>query len=113
MEWTGREAVLTMPKGETILFKEQQILENSRRNDTEEYLKKQMDAGGLSLTYPSDAVSGFTVAEDAKDHKTVLIVKQYLMGYGGHADCFGYAVACLKLRPDNQWETDYLYMQKQ
>ncbi len=113
MEWTGREAVLTMPKGETILFTEQQILENSRRNDTEEYLKKQMDAGGLSLTYPSDAVSGFTVAEDAKDHKTVLIVKQYLMGYGGHADCFGYAVACLKLRPDNQWETDYLYMQKQ
>lgn len=113
MEWTGREAVLTMPKGETILFKEQQILENSRRNDTEQYLKKQMDAGGLDLTYPSDAVSGFTVAEDAKDHKTVLIVKQYLMGYGGHADCFGYAVACLKLRPDNQWETDYLYMQKQ
>lgn len=113
MEWTGREAVLTMPKGETILFTEQQILENSRRNDTEQFLKKQMDAGGLDLTYPSDAVSGFTVAEDAKDHKTVLIVKQYLMGYGGHADCFGYAVACLKLRPDNQWETDYLYMQKQ
>lgn len=113
MEWTGREAVLTMPKGETILLTEQQILENSRRNDTEQFLKKQMDAGGLDLTYPSDAVSGFTVAEDAKDHKTVLIVKQYLMGYGGHADCFGYAVACLKLRPDNQWETDYLYMQKQ
>lgn len=83
-----------------------------QKKDDEEQLRSLLEnTDGLFSEYSPDAVSGFTVAEDTKDHKPVIIIKQYLMGCLGHADCFGYAVSYLKLLPDDSWETEYVYLQ--
>lgn len=110
--WTGQEAELLTPKNRKIAFSSEKILDIYEKKGDEEQLRNLLEnTDGLFSEYPSDAVSGFTVAEDTKDHKPVIIIKQYLMGCLGHADCFGYAVSYLKLLPDDSWETEYVYLQ--
>lgn len=110
MKWSGKEANLSMPDKTGMYFSQTQILDIYQNHGDKQQMISDMDAGGMYLEYASDAVSGFTVVEDAKDHRPVLVIKQYLMGYLGHVDCFGYAVSFLKLHEDNTWETEYAYL---
>lgn len=110
MEWSGREASLSMPDKTKMYFSQTQILDIYRNKGDAQQIISDMNTEGMYLENASDAVSGFTVVEDAEDHRPVLVLKQYLMGYLGHADCFGYAVSFLKLQEDNTWETEFAYL---
>lgn len=110
MKWSGKEANLSMPDKTGMYFSQTQILDiYQNHGDNQQMISVMNNTEGMHLEYASDAVSGFTVVEDAKDHRPVLVLKQYLMGYLGHADCFGYAVSFLKLHEDNTWETEYAF----
>lgn len=52
-----------------------------------------------------DAASGFAVKENA-DGSQELVIKYYLSGLYGHADCFGYGIVHLQLNEDNTWEME-------
>ncbi len=110
MEWSGKEAFLSTPGQERLYFAQPQILDIYQNHEEKQQIISYMDKTGLYSDYPADAVSGFTVVKDAKDNRPVLVLKQYLMGYLGHADCFGYAVSFLKLQKNNTWETEFAYL---
>lgn len=114
--WTGTGMEIRMPENKKIVLTKEEVSKLYLGADGKGGGK--YDAQGLAYLISSDsvgqeikadAVSGFTVVEDAASHMPVLVVKQYITGHY-HADCFGYGVAFLQLQPGSQWDAEYAFL---
>lgn len=56
-----------------------------------------------------DFVSGFAVITN-ENGDTQLVLKSYLGGIHGHADCFGYGIVKLQLSGNNTWKMAYEFV---
>lgn len=62
------------------------------------------DALDTEQLISGDAASGYTVYKN--EDELQLILKYYLSGLEGHADCFGYGLVHLQLQSDNTWNVE-------
>lgn len=108
--YTSKQVRLGLPSGMQIIIPEEQVQEIYREKGDEDQLNKITKDNTYQEEWAADAVSGFTVVKEAGSDTPVLVTKQYVSGYLGHADCFGYVAAYLKLQPDHNWEVEYDFL---